>query len=372
MLLYGNLSKDNRILFVGTPQLLRHLKSSEIWAGDGTFKVVPTIVEQLFTIHAVSHNLNIPCVFALLANKKRTTYIEVWTAFKQLLDAYPDISDMNRNYLTDFEPGCYLAGNIVFPLAFNVWACFFHFCQRIFSYIQDANLVRHYWDDKLFRNLFFKFTSLAFLPPSKIKNVLGQLSIEIKIDRDFYPIVEKFERVWIGTPGKSPNFAPKLWSVYLRFNFKTNNACEGWHHFFSKSLVVGVHPQLCKLIESIKLSFNVSYCDLAQEKSGKIALKQKSVRDANSKFERLEKEYIEDTYTDLEYVIKIASFRASLKAKIAATTTTITATTVILSPPTPPTTTKANTHKIAITTTTITTITTTVLILPPTPRGERI
>jgi hypothetical protein len=49
---------------------------------DGTFKVVPPLFEQLYTIHGVKHNNVIPSVFILMLNRRESTYERVFEAIK--------------------------------------------------------------------------------------------------------------------------------------------------------------------------------------------------------------------------------------------------------------------------------------------------
>ena len=49
-LIYDNLNHKNRMIVFGTDQCLVHLANSNIWHMDGTFKMCPTLFEQLYVI----------------------------------------------------------------------------------------------------------------------------------------------------------------------------------------------------------------------------------------------------------------------------------------------------------------------------------
>ena len=63
-----------RILIFATYENLQLLSQSTDWFGDGTFKTVPLIFQQLYTLHALHNGYVIPVIFALLPNKTKATY----------------------------------------------------------------------------------------------------------------------------------------------------------------------------------------------------------------------------------------------------------------------------------------------------------
>ena len=65
---------SSRMLIFSTSTNLDLLHRSELWFADGTFKTVPEIFYQLYTIHAFSNGRVFPCVYALLSDKKEETY----------------------------------------------------------------------------------------------------------------------------------------------------------------------------------------------------------------------------------------------------------------------------------------------------------
>ncbi|QQP38549.1 Uncharacterized protein FKW44_019154 [Caligus rogercresseyi] len=75
---------QDRMLIFATDHCLNLLESSQNWFCDGTFKVVPTIFFQLFTIHAKVRDFVIPCVYALLPNKTQ--------CFQELFNCNPRLS----------------------------------------------------------------------------------------------------------------------------------------------------------------------------------------------------------------------------------------------------------------------------------------
>ena len=78
------------------------LQESSDWLADGTFKTVPALFAQLYTIHSTKFNVTIPLVFALLPNKNQNVYEKFLTALKTLKDGLNP-----RSIITDYENGGY-------------------------------------------------------------------------------------------------------------------------------------------------------------------------------------------------------------------------------------------------------------------------
>ena len=58
---------------------MKILSQTNYWHRDGTFKVVPELFFQLYTIYGDLGGLVLPCVYILLLNKDEVTYdIAFW------------------------------------------------------------------------------------------------------------------------------------------------------------------------------------------------------------------------------------------------------------------------------------------------------
>lgn len=89
---------ERRMILYATPEFLSILSKSNNWFCDGTFKIVPELFFQLYSIHAEFEGLVIPCVYALLSNKEETTYDAV---FRKLLEFEPALNPLS--IMVDFE-----------------------------------------------------------------------------------------------------------------------------------------------------------------------------------------------------------------------------------------------------------------------------
>ena len=124
----GN-GSSSRMLIFSTSTNLDLLSRSKLWLADGTFKTVPQIFYQLYTIHAFSNGREFPCVYALLSDKKEVTYNSFFLQLKTLK------IDLNPSHISvDFEQAAINAFRANFPVT-TIDGCFFHFSQNIYRKI---------------------------------------------------------------------------------------------------------------------------------------------------------------------------------------------------------------------------------------------
>ena len=79
-LLYSR--QEGRLLVFSAYSELSTLYNSEYVIGDGTFEMSPDSSYQLYTLHDFGRGEGLPLVWALLPNKTRNTYIELFTAIR--------------------------------------------------------------------------------------------------------------------------------------------------------------------------------------------------------------------------------------------------------------------------------------------------
>jgi hypothetical protein len=247
-LYYDSGLEEERILIFTTNKFLNHLSQSKHWYSDGTFKVVPKLFNQLFTIHALNYQTIIPTIYALMPNRRTDTYIRVFEAIKNLK---PDLNP--KSILTDFELSSIKAFNTSFPRAAKR-GCFFHFTQSLWRKIQqNQDLAKRYKEDSKFASNIKQLTALAFVP---VQDVIK--SFVTLIDTEFFTkesdlteeFISYFESTYIGrihrNSRREPLFPISLWNCFHAVKEgipKTNNHVEGWHRKFS-SLLSASHPSI--------------------------------------------------------------------------------------------------------------------------------
>ena len=136
-----------RMLVFASDWGLLKLADARHWLADGTFKVAPTVFEQLYTIHASEHGQVFPCVYALLPDKSEQTYRKLLQITKDAIEErLPEADGLGGTIITDMEKSATNAFRIVFPDKVQT-VCFFHFCQAIWRKAQQLVLQAQYGAD---------------------------------------------------------------------------------------------------------------------------------------------------------------------------------------------------------------------------------
>ena len=157
---------------------------------------MPSLFEQLYTIHGLQGNIAVPLVYALLPDKSEQTYLRFLRQVKEL-----EPSAIPVTVLTDFEVAMGNAIKKEFPRVVHR-GCFFHFCQCIYRKIQANGLKRRYDTNADFALKIRMLSALAFVPTTHIVE-----EFEFLCDSDILPpeaqsIVDYFEDTWIGRPDR--------------------------------------------------------------------------------------------------------------------------------------------------------------------------
>jgi MULE transposase domain/FLYWCH zinc finger domain len=266
---------EDRILLFTTIVNVRYLEQSSFWIMDGTFKTVPTIFRQLYTIHGrVGGNENsriMPLVYALMSRKSEGCYR------RMLQDLIDFGSEYNINLqpqfvLTDFEQAAINATSREFQGVQNK-GCFFHLAQSIYRRIQTSGLSVQYGTDENFSLLIRHIPALAFLPPNDIPAAFDELKGHIPPEAN--EIVEWFENNYVhgrirrtlrddNVIRASPLFPPVFWSVIDNIEYafpRTQNSVEAWHRRW-ETLVGVAHLGVFKIIKEMQKEQNRVQLDI--------------------------------------------------------------------------------------------------------------
>jgi len=161
-LLFDSGPDADRILVFSTKQNLEFLMMSDLWLFDGTFKVSPTLFDQMFVIHAWRNGTTFPLVYCLTPNRRTPTYLRILNA---LNDLQPGLAP--TTIMSDFEKASNNAFSEMFPAAENK-GFFFHFSQCFYRHVQaDADINHLYSTDSNFALKLWHLVALAFVPPSR-------------------------------------------------------------------------------------------------------------------------------------------------------------------------------------------------------------
>ena len=227
---------ENRVIVFATLPGLDLLSSSDDWFCDGTFSTAPNVFYQIYTIHASIEGCLIPIVYALLPDKKESTYCRLLSILKV---------DSPKRVTIDFEVA--VRNSIIAThQSAQIQFCFFHMSQSVWRHVQSSGNTHNYNSDLNFRELIRMLLATAFLPvedvPTAFELLQGMASEESQ------PIFNYFEDTYIGrltSQGRQkPRFDMEQWSCHQRVRNdlpRTNNAVESWNSNFVK-LVNGKHP----------------------------------------------------------------------------------------------------------------------------------
>lgn len=297
--------QDNRMLIFSTKRNLQLLARSEHWYADGTFKTVPLLFYQLYTIHGFKDKTSLPLVYALLPNKSEETYV---CLLQQLKVLEPAMSP--QSITIDFEMAMMKACRRVFPDALQR-GCFFHFSQCIFRSIQSNGLKYRYETDPNFALNMRSLAAIAFVPTEIVTEVFEHLCQQGVFPPESQPVVDYFEDTWIGRPARGhrrpPKYAHEIWNVHqlvLEGLPRTNNSVEGWHRGFEQQ-VDACHPNIWRFIDCVKKEQSMNELQIEQYLSGGAPMKKKKkYRDCDLRISRLVSTFERNNIS--EYVKSIA------------------------------------------------------------------
>ena len=118
------------MIILGTDQNLHHFFSSEHWMGDGTFSIVPTGYQQLFTLLGFVHQLWVSLLHVIMRHRKVNDYFKMFE--EHLILAMNLDIDIPQHpiILLDFEKASASAFKTTFPDG-QVYRRFFYLWNTI-------------------------------------------------------------------------------------------------------------------------------------------------------------------------------------------------------------------------------------------------
>ena len=280
-LMFDSGPDDDRILMFSTNGNLRTLQEANDWFCDGTFKVVPTVFFQLFTIHALINNHMIPCVYALLPNKQSATYVKL---LRKLRELNPQLQPLT--VMIDFELASRNALAEVFPGA-TIQGCFYHLSQAVYRKVQSVGLQNGYQNDANLSLHIRMLTALAFVPVDDVLDYFEVLTDAMPQEAE--PIVDYFEDTYIGRRVRRGRRQPLIplafWNVTDRLEGglpRTNNHVEGWHRRMQAN-VGACHPSIWHFLDVLRREQSLNEVVMHQTLAGHVAPRQRPRNQAITK-----------------------------------------------------------------------------------------
>ena len=134
-----------RIIGFSTEEAMSVLCRAPAIYMDGTFRVVPDIFAQLYTLHAVYKGKMMPFVYFLLPDKQKETYVRMFG----LLQRYASSKGLNfrpPKFQLDYEVAVLVAIRESFPQALTK-GCNVHYTQALYKKVQTVGLKSAYDND---------------------------------------------------------------------------------------------------------------------------------------------------------------------------------------------------------------------------------
>ncbi|KRX59208.1 hypothetical protein T09_5009 [Trichinella sp. T9] len=200
-------SPTNDILIFATEDGVRLLAQSNCWCGDGTFKIVPSWYQQLFTLHVFLRRKLLPVVYCLTVRKDLPTYSRI---FKYSIPKRKNLA--SKLILRNFPNT-------------RVQGCFFHFCQAVLRQVGRLGLRTDYMNNYEVRKKVKMMMALAFLPVHLAP--AGFEIINVGMSGQLEALYQYFQQEWL------PATKIPLWNVH-GMSVRTNNHLEGWHSRMNK------------------------------------------------------------------------------------------------------------------------------------------
>jgi hypothetical protein len=290
-LLHDSGQGAERQLVFGDRELVTALGRAELWIADGTFKVVPTLFFQLYSIHfEFVGGLHPAAVYCLLCNKNRASYDRILRVIHELIpNATP------RRILIDFESAAMNAFRESYPQA-EVTGCYFHLCQSLNRKINDVGLKSDYETDTDISGFIRCLAALSHVPPNDVVNGFETLVQEMPANEKVNDVVTYFEQTYIRgrrRPGRGDNYGPAIFPIPTWNQFdvagegiaRTTNSVEGWHHSL-QALFMCQHPTMWTFLAGIQRDCQLSKASYLQATTGVVHVGKKTYRDLKARVQR--------------------------------------------------------------------------------------
>jgi len=252
---------NDMVIFTTDKSLEVLTKCSTVYV-DGTFKSCPKLYTQLYTIHGLFNGYVIPLVYALLSDKTRHTY---YNMFGSIRDGLARLGHCFSPafIMSDFESGLIEAARLQFPNARHL-GCHFHFGQALWRKVQECGLVVDYTTDGEIRSFVEKCVALAFIPETEVTRTFNMLvqSLSARALEKLNVFVPYFQNTWL-----NGTFSLPLWNKYgLDNQHRTNNAMESWHGQLNKMLPS--HPNIFVFLSAIQKQHTCASVKIAKANAG--------------------------------------------------------------------------------------------------------
>jgi MULE transposase domain len=137
---------------------------------DGTFRTVPRLFHQLFTLLINVQGFVFPMMFVLMTRRSTELYTGV---MRKLAERVPTVAPIE--VMTDYEEASARAVRDVIGQGIDINGCWFHFAQSIVRKSRRLGLSLAYKNDAVSRRCIRTTCALSLLPPDAIQGAVQDI-----------------------------------------------------------------------------------------------------------------------------------------------------------------------------------------------------
>lgn len=215
---------------------------------DGTFQSCTKFFKQLFTIHGFKNGHYISLAFCLLSKKSEDVYVNCFRTLVNICSDKYSLRLQPSTIVVDFEQAIQKSIKTVWQNT-EIIGCRFHVSQAWYRKLNQLGLSTEYQDSNSAIGNWLKWTfGLQYLNPTEVATSFAE---------DLMPIMPADSRLSNYSTYLNQNyiqetslFAPTIWASCTSNMFRTTNACESFHNYFSKKFYTAF-PSLYKFIDAV-------------------------------------------------------------------------------------------------------------------------
>lgn len=303
--LWADSGEEEKIIIFGTESMMRRLFSSERVFLDGTFKCVPRLFEQLYTLHCFIHGQMFPAAYILLPGKNLSIYSRMFCLLKDIANNF-QLNFEPRIFHLDFEAAAISSIQDIFPNS-RIIGCLFHFCQAIWRKVQNLGLTRSYRQNSDFNKLVRRLCALPLAREMHIEDLwLNHIHAEAPAIPHVNELLDYYVRTWLDEDHAM--FPRAIWNQFDNLGPRTTNHLEGWHHCFNKD-VGKSHPNLYEFILSLQKHQDILDQDLILLQNGAAPKPmKKKYKELEQRLTALRQNIETDELTPLQFLDSASNF----------------------------------------------------------------
>lgn len=255
-----DVAEDGLALVFASDSQLALLQSSAGVYFDGTFKVVPSIFLQLFTLFVTCFESASPVLFVLMSRKTQALYCAVFEKVKELApDFHPTCA------MSDFEEASTSAFKQVFG-NLDISGCWFHYAQAIIKRVNKIGLKQPYLLNSEVKDVVRCLLGLPLLPAAHITVAADELRQRVTGGSAYANLLDQLlsyvQRQWI----QKASIGPQRLTVREHVS-RTNNILESFHASLKRRIQIP-HPNFLVFMGHLQRVTSDAMSDVARLRNG--------------------------------------------------------------------------------------------------------